>query len=98
LEELILFKPNSTFLDHTKYEEYCKVYEDYDEFITIIIVIPCTYLLVALAIVCYCLKYRKISSQYQRLRDEKDLNENLASRPNNNIQQLEMSEAKNKNQ
>jgi hypothetical protein len=66
--------------------EYCRVYEDFDDFYTILIIIPLTYFLVAIGILCYCCKYRRIRNQYQRL-----VEDNVDDPTRRNTQQLEMS-------
>jgi len=61
------------YIEYNNLETSCKIYEDFDTIIYIvIIVVPICYLfLIVYLIFVYC-RYRRIYSQYSRLRDEKE--------------------------
>ena len=56
------------YVDMSKQMGTCQIYEDFDQIILgVIIVVPLIYLSISIALICYCVKLRKISNQYHQL-------------------------------
>jgi hypothetical protein len=76
------------YVDSTKFTEKCELYEDFDQIVlAIIIAVPICYLTLAIFLICYCFKLRKISNQYHRLREENSGSDTSVRKYN---QQLEL--------
>jgi len=79
-----------SYIENNNFEATCVIYEDFDNFVYIIvIVVPICYLiLISYLIFVYC-RYRRIYSQYSRLRDEKE-NDNHTSSNDRDINKIEL--------
>lgn len=76
------------YVDLNKFTETCQIYEDFDQIVlTIIIAVPICYFTLAICLICYCVKLRKISNQYHRLREENSGSDSSGRKYN---QQLEL--------
>jgi hypothetical protein len=76
------------FVNNYRENEICSILEDFEEYFVFLIVIPSTYLIIAICILIYSIKYRKIKKDFLKLRDERDTNSVISKK---NQSQLEMS-------
>ncbi len=71
----VIVKKDYPYVDSSHQKETCQIYEDYDLYVIILaLVVPVFYIIIALIVICYCIKLRRISSQYEMLVEEKDSN------------------------
>ena len=62
-----------TYIEHNNVETTCDIYEDFDNIVyIIIIVVPICYLILIIYLIFVYCRYRKIHSQYSRLKDERE--------------------------
>ena len=82
---------NLIYLESNLYETDCQIYEDFDNtLIIIIILVPIFYVFLVIYLCVVYLRYRKIYTQYSRLKDEKELENSQGPNNNHNNDQNEI--------
>ncbi len=91
------------YIDEEHIREKCMLYNDYDKDTLIILaLVPVIYLILAVCLICFCCKLRRVNNQYQQLVDDETgtntgVNSNSERRSRNVENQLEMTRASKKN-
>lgn len=81
---------NLVYVEYNNMEISCKIYEDFNNIIYIIlIVVPICYLILIVYLICVYCRYRKIYSQYSRLREESQ-GDNQTSNNEREINKIEL--------
>jgi hypothetical protein len=65
------------YVDFPKKIESCLIYDDYDEFVLILAAgVALIYITIAIILICYCVKLRKIQKDYSRLVEDTEGSDN----------------------